>query len=200
MRCLSRNKDRINRSAVTGAVKVLQIQSVVPNLVQMIAKEFGFANLEFYWTYRGTRDEDRVNTCSDSRNVEFQENRSLDSDQICLKELDLGNPGVTLIRIDRERAVRRDLSQDSPPVGGEKGRNVSRVIRVQGGERWHERKGSEAPRHATYRCPWGDEMSLGDARQDGFAHRGAAFEIVPERTLWLGTVWPADGPALNPTL
>jgi hypothetical protein len=124
----SRDKDRINRSAVTGAVKVLQIQSVIPNLVQVVAKKFGFANLEFDWTYRGTGDEDCVETSSNSRNVEFQENSSLNADQTCLKELDLRNPGITLIRVDRESAVGRDLSQNGPTIRGEKRPDVSRVV------------------------------------------------------------------------
>src|SRR5678815_1696859 len=107
-----RDKDGVDRSAVAGAMKVFQIQSVIPNLVQMVTQEFGFADLKFDWTYRGAGEEDCVETGSNSRNVEFQKNGSLNAGQLCLKNLDLGNPGITLIRVDRERAVGSDLTQD----------------------------------------------------------------------------------------
>jgi hypothetical protein len=137
----------------------------------VVAKEFEFTHLEFYCTYRRTGDEDYVETSSNPRNIELQKNISLDADQICLKELDLGNPGITLIRVDRERAVCCNLSQNGPTIGSEKRRDIGRVICVQGGEGRHT-AGSERARYEQFFCSRIDEMSLREAGQGGF-HRGS---------------------------
>jgi hypothetical protein len=59
-RSLSSHEDRDNRSGVTGFVKILQIQCVVPYLIHCDAVKSGLANLELHDEDHRTNEDEVV--------------------------------------------------------------------------------------------------------------------------------------------
>ncbi len=73
------HKDRQNRRGVAGQVKVLQVERVVPCLIEVMGIELSLAHLELDDEHGRSGDEHRVDPAADSRDVELEEHAPLDA-------------------------------------------------------------------------------------------------------------------------
>ena len=72
-RRLGSDEDWDNRSRMTRFVEILQVQRVVPHLIQRGAIERRLANFELHNEDHGADEDDGVDAASHSRDVELQE-------------------------------------------------------------------------------------------------------------------------------
>jgi hypothetical protein len=93
-------------------VKVLQIECIVPNLIEVVSMEVRCTDFELDCKDRGSRDQDGIKTAADPRNNELKEQRAVYAIKRRPQDVNLGNPGVALRRIEREFAVSCESSDD----------------------------------------------------------------------------------------
>ena len=74
--CLCGNENRDNRSVMARLVKILQVEPVVPHLIDGRPVERFLSNLEFDREYDRSHHENDIDASPHSRNVELEEDRS----------------------------------------------------------------------------------------------------------------------------
>ncbi len=67
-----------DRHIMTCLVEILQIESVVPDLVIVVAKKLFRADLELYYEYDGARYYHGVDSTAEARYNELKEDHSVD--------------------------------------------------------------------------------------------------------------------------
>src|SRR5213595_1529015 len=93
-------------------MKILQVEAIIPNLIDCRAIERFLSDFEFNREHNRPDDENDINPPPHSRNVEFEENRSETSDELRPKKFDLSEPSVALRRDQRKIAIERELTQN----------------------------------------------------------------------------------------
>lgn len=117
---LSGDEYREDRRVVTGGVKVLQIQCVVPCLVIVGRPELTFAALELNRKDGWTGNENGVDSAAEPWHVELKVDGARQSDQCCSQDLDLVLPCPTLVNLKIKRVG-----------GGQGAQNVLRISRQE---------------------------------------------------------------------
>ena len=110
-------------------VKVLQVESVVPGLVEVRGAELRFAALELDREDGRADDENGVDAAAEARHLELEEQRSRKSLERGLEELDFRLPRAALAQIDVESARRCQVAENGLGTFGEEGRNRCGVVR-----------------------------------------------------------------------
>ncbi len=101
---------------MAGLVEVLEVQCVVPDLVDRRAIERFRANLEFDDEYQRLANQNDVDPSADAWNVELEENLSFETEQSRLKYGQLLSPSEHLIGLGLLRVARDERSKNSIDV------------------------------------------------------------------------------------
>src|SRR5438067_2368661 len=112
-------------------MKILQVQSVIPNLFNCRTIEDLLPNLEFNREYNRTNHENHVNAPSHSRDVELEETGAGEIVQLRSKKFDLRQPRISLRGNQCEIAIESKLTQHALSRRFEKLRNRSAVPKPQ---------------------------------------------------------------------
>ena len=102
---------------MTRLVKILQVESVVPNLIDRGPIERLLANFEFNGEDHWSDHENDINASAHSRYVELEEDRSCEAIHLGLKKVDLYEPSSGLSSIDIERRIECKLTDNFLGVG-----------------------------------------------------------------------------------
>src|SRR5437899_11872071 len=97
---------------MTRLMKILEIESVIPNLIDCRTIEYFLTDFEFNREHGWPAHEHHVNASAHSRNVELEEDRSGKPGELRTKEFDLREPSVSLRGNQSKFAVKRELTQD----------------------------------------------------------------------------------------
>ncbi len=108
-------------------VKILEVQPVIPHLIDGRTIERFLADFEFDCEDHRPDNENGIDTPSHSRNVELEEDGSGETDELRAQKFDLREPCVSLSGDQGEVAVSRKLAQHSFVSRIEKLRNRSAV-------------------------------------------------------------------------
>lgn len=74
---------------MTRRMEVLQVQCVIPHLINRCAVESHFSDLEFDYKYNGPNQQNGVDSTPHSWNVEFQEQRAVQANKMTPKKVNL---------------------------------------------------------------------------------------------------------------
>ena len=96
---------------MAGLVKVLQVERVIPHLIERSAEELDGPDLELEDDDEGTDQQDSINASPHARDAEFEEERPAKAFQLRPERRDLGHPGISFCRLDIARRV-GELTQD----------------------------------------------------------------------------------------
>src|SRR5689334_12946120 len=91
-----RHQNWNDRRSVACLVEILQIQRIVPSLVQRFATKLALANLELEDEHDRSDQDHGINSTPHSGNAELQEQRALETPEALLQYFDFGNPGQFL--------------------------------------------------------------------------------------------------------
>jgi hypothetical protein len=84
---------------MAGLMEVLQVEPVVPCLVEGVRRKALLTALELKREDRRTGHQSRINATSQARHVEFQEERPIDVGEYHSKDADLFFPGAALLSV-----------------------------------------------------------------------------------------------------
>jgi hypothetical protein len=96
-----RHEQREDRRVVAREVEVLQVEPVVPGLMQRLGGEPLLAALEFDREDRGSGDDDGVDPAAETGNVELEVEPAGQPTERCAEEIDLHLPSGALHRLER---------------------------------------------------------------------------------------------------
>ncbi len=97
---------------MAGQVKVLQVERVIPSLIEVVRIEPPLANLEFDDKHRRPGEEDRIDAAADSWDVELEKHAPVDAGERRLEYCDLADPGVSLRGFHGKGTPLRQRPQD----------------------------------------------------------------------------------------
>jgi hypothetical protein len=97
---------------MAGAMEVLQVEGIVPDLISVIARVIGCADFELENEDDWSHDHDGIDPTSDSRDDELQQNEPAQAMQRLLKSCDLNEPGVPLRQFRVELGVLLNVAED----------------------------------------------------------------------------------------
>src|SRR5687767_953371 len=97
--------------SLAGEVKVLQVECVVPHLIEIVGVDASLTNLKLDHEHRGPANDNRINAATDSRDVKLEENASVDVGQRGFEDCDLTHPGVSLSWVHCKGALRSECSE-----------------------------------------------------------------------------------------
>ena len=99
-RGVRRDEDRQNRRLVTRLVEVLEIERIVPSLVQVVPVVIDRAALELDREHGRAGDPDRIDSTPEAGDIELQKQRSDAAHQGSLENVDLASPRIALLGLD----------------------------------------------------------------------------------------------------
>lgn len=136
---LSGHKNRENYAVMAGAVEILEVQRIVPRLVDGVAVELLFADLELDGKDHSVRQNDGVHPAAKAWNVELKKDMALVAPERILQDLDGLRPSARLRRVNREKPAglgelsdqcidrfREEIADTAAVLGGETGCSVPR--------------------------------------------------------------------------
>src|SRR5437764_2731049 len=97
---------------MTALMKVLQIERVIPNLIDRRAIERTCANLELNHENDAGNQQHDINPPSHPRNAELKEDRAAQSAKALAQELNLRHPRIPLRLKHRKGAVLRESAEN----------------------------------------------------------------------------------------
>ena len=124
---LRRHKNRNYRYFMTRRVEVLQIEPVVPDLINGASIKSFRTNLELQHKDDWPNKQYRIDPCAHSRDVELQQNRSINPLETGFQKPDLCYPGISLCLVNREIAIPDQLAKYCVVMGSQK-LNRGRVV------------------------------------------------------------------------
>ena len=111
------------RRQMARLVKVLQVERIIPNLVDRSAIERAIADLKLQYEDDRVDQENGVNPPAHPGYAELQEERAIQSHELALQQADLFQPGVSLRRNYGEVAVGCEPSYDGVGIRTKEFRN-----------------------------------------------------------------------------
>ena len=124
-------------------MKILEVESVVANLVQSTGGKLGLADLEFKNENCRTDEQNSVDALAHSRDRIFKVNDTLTASYGPLENIDFFQPSITLCLLQRERVVRDKFGEN---LAGSRGSEFSDGGRIEFA--FHGRR-----RSVTDQCP-----------------------------------------------
>ena len=96
---------------MTPEVKVLQVQCIVPRLIQCMPRKLPFPYLKFHSEDHRPGNHHRIHTTSDPWNYKLQKQMTINPCKPFPQDSNLFHPGIPLREIDCELCTLRHLSQ-----------------------------------------------------------------------------------------
>src|SRR5439155_17175280 len=121
------DQDRDERDRMACLMKILQIQSIIPLLIQRCAVKGLFPDLELNNKHHGSNQEHCINAPPHSWNVKLQKDGAWHAIETSLEKADLCEPGIPLCWEQREVTVAGKPPNDRIRVGLEKLTYGSRI-------------------------------------------------------------------------
>ena len=97
---------------MAALVKVLEVERVVPDLIDVGSSVVRFADLEFDGEDGGAGDQDSIEAAANAGHDELEEEGAVHADESGLQDQDLKQPGIPLGGLHREAAVRSQRADD----------------------------------------------------------------------------------------
>ena len=101
-------------------MKILQIERVIPDLLNRGSVKRVRANFEFHDEHNGADDDHRVDPAPHSWNAEFKEDATLKSVQGIKEQSNLDQPRIPLSLQNRKASIRGECSDDFIGILGQK--------------------------------------------------------------------------------
>lgn len=109
---MSRDENRGDRSIVTRLVKVLEIERVIPHLIDRSFTVQRLAHFELDGEHDAGSQEDHVDAPPHAGDAEFEIDRALEGAQPFAQKIDLNEPRVFLRQYVVEATVLRDRAEN----------------------------------------------------------------------------------------
>lgn len=121
--CFSRNENRKNLCVVAGAVEVLEIEGVVPYLIDIVPEELPLADLKFDRENQSSGYDDRVDATAEAGDVELHEDVPVEPGDGIAEYLNRLRPRPALVDLNMELTSCGETSEQGIGMGGTKGRD-----------------------------------------------------------------------------
>src|SRR4029453_3425028 len=109
---MRRHENRDNRRGVALPVEVLEVQGIVPDLVNVVSRERFGANLEFDHEENWSGNQYRVDPAPDTRDDELEKDGSFEIWEGCLENVNLLRPRISLGQLHLEIRIRDNTAEN----------------------------------------------------------------------------------------
>ncbi len=97
---------------MTRFMEVFQIERIIPGLVPVSPEILSRPHLELDWNNRSAAYDDRIDSAPQARHIELEIELAEPVTQYSLEELNLRQPCISLLTLDRTGGSRGERSKD----------------------------------------------------------------------------------------
>ena len=115
-RCFSRHENGHNRSVVARLVKILEVQPVIPDLIDRRTIKRFLADLKFDCEDHRPNHENGIDASAHPRNVELEEDGSREASELRAEKFDLREPRVRWVGIKAKSQFRASSPKTASSV------------------------------------------------------------------------------------